>query len=54
MVTAEKNSDHSMAPTFLTPGEKRVGLCFIFILASDHIIKKCFALLREKMIISEF
>lgn len=31
--------------TFLTLGEKRLRLCFILILASDHIIKKCFALL---------
>lgn len=42
---SKKNSGLSGLSTFLTPGEKRVGLCFILILASDHIMKKCFALL---------
>lgn len=42
---SRKNSRLGEILTFLTLGEKRVGLCFTSILASDHIIKKCFALL---------
>lgn len=44
MVTAE-NTQATVWHQHSLLLEKRVGLCFIFILASGHIIKKCFALL---------
>ena len=50
---SRKNSRLGEILTFLTLGEKRVGLCFTSILASDHIIKKCFALLWYEIIVNE-
>lgn len=48
-----KHSGLGGTSAFLTPGEKRVGLCLTLILANGHIIKKCFALLSQGLIVNE-